>query len=169
MGFIFKSFLILVLILLFFALFELTFTTGFIANLLIKRMENLVYVFELRNNYKTQVSILEQQNISDIFLGVTVDNLEFGEIPVNSVIRRFLNLDNKDEIDYKVLLIVSGNISPMISFDKNDFILPKENNMTVTVILDSSIAPKPGNYTGEVSVLSKKPRFLFLSSFMEES
>lgn len=90
-------------------------------------------------------------------------------MPPGSVSYRFLNLVNKDEMDYKILLITEGNISPMVKFDKNDFILHRGENVKITVSLDSSLAPNPGNYTGEVSVISKRPKLLFLNNLMESS
>ena len=169
MGLVFKSFLIVILILLVFTLIELTFNIGFFTNFLVQNTEKLFYVFELEDNYKTAVSIIKQQNASEVFLGMTSDDLEFGVIPLGSGSNRFMNLANDDEIDYKILLIVTGNITPMVKFDSNDFNLRKGENAKITVTLDSSLAPTPGNYTGEVSVISKRPRLLFLSSFMEGS
>jgi len=164
MGLVFKSFLIIVLILLVFALIELTFGACLFTNFLVERAEKLFYVFEVENNYETKVNVIEQQNTSELFIGVTADNLEFGLIPLGAVSKRFLNLANDDEINYKILLIVSGNISPMVEFNENDFVLQKGENATITVFLDSSLALNPGNYTGEVSLLSKRPRLLFLNS-----
>lgn len=168
MGLVFKSFLIVLLILLVFALIEFTFGTGLFTSFLMERTEKLFYVFELENNYKTKVSIIEQKSTSGLFYGITADNLEFGIISPGSVSKRFLNLENDDEIDYKILLVVTGNISPMVKFDKNDFILHEDESTEVTVSLDASLALKLGNYTGEVSVVSKRPRFLFLNSLMED-
>ena len=156
MGLVFKSFLIVTLILLVFALIELTFKT-----------EKLFYVFELENKYETKVTIIEQKNTSELFLGMTADNLEFGVIPCGVVSKRYVDLANDDEIDYKILLTVTGNISPMVKFNKNDFILDKGENSQVTVSLDSSLASSPGNYTGTVSVISKRPKLLLLNNFME--
>jgi hypothetical protein len=100
---------------------------------------------------------------------MTSDNLEFGIIPLRSVSKRFLNLANGNETNDKIQLIATGNISPMVKFDKNNFILYKNDNTTVTILLDSSLASKPGNYTGEVSVISKRSRFSFLNGNMEGS
>jgi hypothetical protein len=170
MGLVFKSFLIVALILLFFALIKLTFNTSFITNYLIEKTDKLFYVFKLENKYETKVSIIEEKNISNILLGVTGDNLEFGVIPLKSVSKRFFNLSNNDNVkNYKIQLIVTGNISPMVNFDKNNFILHKDDNTTVTIILDSSLASKSGNYTGEISVISKRPKFSFMDSFMGDS
>jgi len=169
MGLVFKSSLVIILILLFFALIKLTFNTSFITNIPIENTDKIFYVFELENKYVTKVNIIEQQNTSETFLGMTADNLEFGVIPLGSISKRFLNLANDDEIDYKILFIVNGNISPMIKFDKNDFILQKGKDTTITVSLDSSLALNSGNYTGEVSVVSKRPRLLFLNNLMEDN
>lgn len=168
MGLVFKSFLIVVLILLILALIRLTFNTGLITGFFIERVEKLFYVFELEKNYDTKVSIIEQQNISELFLGMTADNLEFGVMPQGSVSSRFLNMTNDDEMDYKILFIVTGNITPMVKFNKNDFVLHKDENTTITVFLDSSFASNPGNYTGEISIVSKKPRFSFLNNLMDD-
>jgi hypothetical protein len=164
MGLVFKSFLIIILIFLFFALIKLTFNTNLITDFLTEKTEKLFYVFKLEKNYEAKVSIVEQQNTFDIFLGVTSDNLEFGIIPLGSVSKRFLNLANGNETNNKILLIATGNISPMVKFDKNNFVLHKNENATITVLLDSSLASNPGDYTGEVSIISKRPKFSFLSN-----
>lgn len=169
MGLVSKSFLIIILIMLMFALIELTFGIGFFTNILTEKKEKLFYVFEFESNHKTEVSITEQQNASNIFLGMTADNLEFGIIPLGSISKRFLDLTNTDEKDYGILLMVTGNISPMVKFDKNDFVLHKNENVKITVSLNSSLAPNLGNYTGEISIISKRPKFSFLNSLMEDS
>jgi len=156
MGLVFKSFLIVILILLIFVLIGLTFNT-----------DKIFYTFELENEYETKVSIIEQQNTSDIFLGITTDNLEFGVMPRESVSKRFLNLTNNDDTDYKIILISKGNITPFVNFEKNDFILHKDETVKITVFLNSSPVVNLGNYTGEIYVISKRPRFLFLNNFME--
>jgi len=168
MGLVFKSFLIIILIFLFFVLIKLTFNTNFITNFLTEKTDKLFYVFELEKKYETKVSIIDQ-NTSDIFLGITADNLEFGIIPLSAVSKRFINLTNDDEINYIILLKSTGNISPMVKFDNNNFILHKGENTTITVLLDSSFASNPGNYTGEVSIISKRPRFSFLSDNEDSS
>jgi hypothetical protein len=139
-------------------------------NFLTEKTGKLFYVFKLEKNYTTKVSIIEEKNTSNIFLGITGDNLEFGVIPLKAVSKRFFNLSNNDNVkDYKILLTVKGNISSMVNFDKNNFILRKEESATITVFLDSSLALKPGNYTGEISVISKRPKFSFLNNFIEGS
>jgi len=165
MGLVFKSFLIVILIFLVFALIKLTFNISLTANFLVEKTEKLFYVFKLENKYETKVTVLEKQNTSNIFLGITGDNLEFGVIPLGSISKRFIDLANDDEMDYKILFIITGNISPMVKFDKNNFILHEGENTRIIVSLDSSFAQNPGNYTGEVTVISKKPRLFFLSSF----
>ncbi len=169
MGLVFKSFLVLILILLFFVLVKLIFNTTSIMGFFFEKTEELLYDFKVEKNYETKVSIIEQKNTSDLFMGITSNNLEFGMIPLGSVSKRFLNLSNNDEENYKILLITTGNISPMIKFDKNNFILHKNDITSVTVSLDSSLTLKSGNYTGEISVISKKPKISFLNSFMEVS
>jgi hypothetical protein len=82
-------------------------------------------------------------------------------VPIGSKSIKFLDLANHDEKDYKILINVEGNISPMVTFDKNDFILHKGNNAKIKVSLDSSLTSNPGNYTGEISIISKRPKFSF--------
>ncbi len=169
MGLVSKSFLVIILILLVFVLIKLTFNTNFIGSFFVERTEKLFYIFELEKKYETKVSIIKKQNSSELFLGVTSDNLEFGVLSHDTVSKRFLNLANDDEMDYKILLITTGNISPMVKFDRNDFILHEGETVKITVSLDPSLASNLGNYTGEISVISKKPKFSFLYSLMGDS
>lgn len=161
-----KFLLIVILIILFLALIGLTFGTMYFTNFLVKSADKLFYKFELEKTYKTQVGIIEPKNNSNLLLGFTSDNLEFGIIPLGSVSKRFLTLTNNNEENYKIILKVSGNISPMVKFNKNDFILAKDENMSVTVFLDSSIGLVPGNYTGEIFVISSRPKFSFLNNLV---
>jgi hypothetical protein len=54
----------------------------------------------------------------------------------------------------------------MISFDKNYIKLYPGEELKITASLNSSLS-KPGNYTGEIDIISKKVRFSFLNPLIE--
>jgi hypothetical protein len=93
-------------------------------------------------------------------------NLNFGVIPIGIESRRFLNLVNYKDENYKVEIQAYGNISPMISFDKNDFILHKGDELKITVLLNSTLSKETGNFTGEINIFSKGAKFSFLETFL---
>ena len=67
MGLVFKSFLIVILILLVLTLVELISYKGFFTKIITDKIEKLSYVFEIEGEYITKVSIIEIKNISREF------------------------------------------------------------------------------------------------------
>jgi hypothetical protein len=97
-------------------------------------------------------------------IGVVVDpwNLNFGIIPAGKNYgTRFIDLTNMQEKDSKVSFKVYGNISPFVTFSKNDFILHSSENVTVEVHFLAESA-NVGNYTGEIDVVIQRPKYDFV-------
>jgi hypothetical protein len=74
---------------------------------------------------------------------------------------RFINLANFKEKDAKISFKVYGNISPFVKFNKNDFILHPNENLTVEVSFHAE-GVKIGNYSGEIDVVVQRPKYDFL-------
>ncbi len=169
-----EKILLIILIILFFLLFLRVFyfpepkiKTNFITNLTVEKTENPFFIHETIK-YPTNVSIIKLMDKSNITVGMTVDpwNLNFGVVPIGVESRRFINLANYKEENYKVEIHAYGNISPMISFDRNNIILHKNDELKITVSLNSTLSTEIGNFTGEIDIVSKGAKFSFLEVFL---
>jgi len=159
--------LIFLLVILFLLLPEPEVKTSFVTNVTVEKTENPFFVYETIN-YPTNVRIIKLENKSNITVGIVGDpwNLNFGFVPIGIESRRFINLANYKEQNYRVEIKAYGNISPMISFDKSNIILHKGDELKVTVLLNSTLSPKIGNFTGEIDIVSKGAKFSFLDVFL---
>jgi len=140
-----------------------------VEGMIVEQSGDLFFVYQT-TRYPANVEIIqtkpEEQGIS---IGIAVDpwNLNFGILPVGSNGRRFIDLSNLQDRAVKVKLEVYGNISPMVSFSKNNFILRKGKNSTVDIMARTTTETIPGNYTGEIDVILKKPKYDFAYNFLE--
>jgi len=159
--------IILVLFLIFLIFYEPNVKTNFVENMTVEKTEDLFFVYETVM-YPSNVQIIRLKNKSNITVGITGDpwNINFGLIPIGVESRRFVNLANYKNENYKVKINVYGNISPMISFDKNNFIMHKGDELKLTVLLNSTVSAKTGNFTGEIDIISKSVKFQFLEVFL---
>jgi len=141
-------------------------TAGFITNRTSERTEDIFFIREIVK-YPSNVTIVSPENPSNLTIGIVGDpwNLNFGVLPIGVNGKRFLNVANYKEPMYKIEINCYGNICPMINFDRNDFILHKGDEAKITVTLDTSLS-SPGDYIGEIEVLSERPKFSFLSTIL---
>jgi hypothetical protein len=141
-------------------------TASFITNRTSERFEDIFFIYDVVK-YPSNVTIISLENPSNIPIGIVGDpwNLNFGILPFGVKGKRFVNVANYDEPIYKTKLVCYGNICPMIKFDKNDLILHKGEEAQITVSLDTSLSP-PGDYVGEIEVLSERPKFSFLITIL---
>jgi len=169
-----KNIPMIILIILFFVLFillsifpESEVKTSFVTNLTVEKTEDLLFVYETVK-YPSNVEIIKLRNKSNITVGITGDpwNLNFGFVPIGIESRRFINLANYKEENYRTEIRVYGNISSMISFDRNNIILHKGDELKVTVLLNSTLSTRTGNFTGEIDIVSKGAKFSFLEVFL---
>jgi hypothetical protein len=168
-----KKIMIILLIILLFFLISLIFyepkvKTNFVKNLTVEKTEDLFFVYETVM-YPSNVEIIKLgKDRSNISVGITGEpwNLNFGFVPIGVESRRFINLANYKEEKYKVEIQAYGNISPIISFDKNNFVLNKGDELKITVLLNSTLSTKTGNFTGEIDIVSKGAKFQFLEMFL---
>lgn len=162
--------LFLILFVLIFLLYEINFYNysnfkgDFVKNMTTEKNDGLFFVYETVR-YPSNVEIIELENNSNLTLGLTNEpwNLNFGVMPVGILSKRFINLANGKEEIYKVEIHVYGNISPMVSFDKNNFILKKGDEMKVTALLNSTLSKETGKYIGEVDIISKRSKIPFFN------
>jgi hypothetical protein len=140
---------------------------GTITNKTFVSYSDLFFNYEV-SRYPSSVEVSPIQLTQEkILLGMSVDpwNLNFGIIPAgNNSAKRFINLVNLKEKDFKVILKAYGNISSFVKFSKNNFLLHPKENVTVEAIFYAEKA-EVGNYTGIIDVIIKKPKYDFLYSF----
>ena len=132
--------------------------TEFVKNKTVVTYSNLFFNYEILK-YPSNVEITSLKNINEsIVLGLVTDpwNINFGIIPGNGTfVKRNIELTNKEEKDIKIILRSYGNISPLVVFSKNDFILKPKEKASIDIFLYSKNA-EPGNYSGEIDVISQK-------------
>ena len=140
--------------------------TGFVTNMTVDRSENPLFFYETIK-YPNNVEIIPKESTS-ARVGIVGDpwNLNFGIFQPGINGKRFLNLANYKEQPYHVKLISYGNISPMISFSENNFILYKGDEKKITVFLNSSLSTESGNYTGEIDIISESTNIPFLGKIL---
>ena len=138
-------------------------TASFITNMTFERSEDIFFIHEIVK-YPSNVTIISLENPSNMAVGIVGDpwNLNFGVLPIGVNAKRFVNVANYNEPISKIELVCHGNICSKITFDKNDLILNKGNEDQITVYLNTSLS-SPGNYHGEIHILSETPKNSFIS------
>ncbi len=97
-------------------------------------------------------------------IGFVVDpwNLNFGIIPANgSQSTRNIELTNLNDDPSRISFNVFGNILGLVSFSNNDFVLNRGEKVTIEVYFSSEKA-ETGNYSGEIDVIARKPKYGFI-------
>jgi hypothetical protein len=132
----------------------LSFSIVFAQN--IEKSSNLFFDYETFS-YPARVKVLPKSE--SVQIGVSGDTwiLDFGQIYVGMGSRKYINVTVDEQ--YKVMLKSSGNISSMLRFEKNNFIVEKGN-----VAIPVYVEPKnPGFYDGELKIVFKKVKYNFLN------
>jgi len=161
-----KIFLILltVLFLILISLQELPEPQDFVKERTFTNYSNLFFYYEI-TRYPSGVEVVSSTPIDEnVTLGFVVDpwNLNFGIVPTNgSYVKRHIELTNLREIPTRINLKVYGNITPLVSFSENNFVLHENEKVTIDVYLFTNNT-EIGNYLGEVDVIAKKPRYDFI-------
>ena len=138
---------------------------GFVTNRSVENYSTFFYNYEIVR-YPSSVEIMSVENITEtVILGFNTEpwNINFGIIPGNgSYATRTIRVSNKEDSDTEIILRTYGNISPLVVFNSNNFILKPGENSSIDISLYTKDSD-PGNYSGEIDVLSKKPIYNFLS------
>ena len=164
------SLLLVVVGLLVILLFSSIFSFGppepkeFVKNMTFSNHSDLFYNYEI-NKYPSSVEIrLPKPEKENITLGFVIDpwNLNFGIVPANgSYVKRSIELANVKGGATRISFNVFGDIIPLVSFSDNDFILNRGERVTIDVYLFTKNM-KPGNYSGEIDVVARKPKYDFI-------
>jgi hypothetical protein len=117
--------------------------------------------------YPTGVRIVSPStdNIS-IGFDSSTDKINFGlAIAGGSTNRKFINVTNDADRIARISLNSRGNISSMISFSENEFILLPGEKREIAITLTAT-NNTIGNYGGDIEISLKKARFLMLNGFI---
>jgi len=142
-------------------------TSGFVVNRTVETSETPFFYYEIVR-YPSNVEIFEPKKTDTIKIGITGDpwNINFGKLSAGMIGERYINLANYKEEPFRVRLVSHGNISSMVSFTSDDMVLKKGKEVKVTVFLNTTISTKPGNYTGEIDIISEKSKIPFLGNVL---
>jgi hypothetical protein len=139
----------------------------FVTNETFVKQSGLLFDYEI-TKYPSNVEIILPQE-QKLTIGFVVDpwNLNFGIIPTGgSYGTRHVIITNYEENKAKIELKAYGTIRPLVSFSKNNFVLGSKESATVDVFLNTTNSTQPGNYTGEIDIVTKKPKHPFLEWFL---
>ena len=154
--------IVILIIFLFIATLDPSGPTELVNEKNISNYSNLFFDYKIIR-YPTSAEIIPatEENIN---LGIVTDpwNIKFGVIPGNgSYVKRYINIKNTNGNYSKIKLKVYGNITPLVNFSKNDFVLNENESVAVEVNLYTESA-EFGNYSGEIDVIIKAPKYDFL-------
>ena len=139
----------------------------FVDNKTTTTYSDILFDYEV-SRYKTGAEITDAYSPDkNVTLGVVVDpwDIRFGSIPSgDNTGTRFISLENLKEKESKVNFKVSGDISPFVEFSKNDFVIKPMEKTTVEANFHTD-SLKIGNYSGEIDVIIKTPKYDFLYIF----
>lgn len=121
--------------------------------------ESLLFSFE-RVRYPSNATVLKTE---DSFIGFDIDreNLNFGLMQTGGSGQRFIDVVNGREEVAKVRLTAYGNMSQLIRFSDNNFILGSGQNRTVTITFITQNYTSTGTYTGEIDLTVVRPKSSF--------
>jgi hypothetical protein len=138
---------------------------NFVESLKFEQQEGFLFIREIvRYPTKGNVTPLLRTN-KTIKVGVTTqtDELNFGVVPENLTVRKFINLRNNDKIAVKICVLSYGSIKPFIIVRDNDFLLKENDAKEVEIAFN---ATKIGSYRGEIDVVIRKPKYEALEKFL---
>ena len=134
---------------------------NFAKNKTITNYSTLFYSYKIIR-YPTSIEIKPIKENATIGFATDPWNLNFGIIPANgSFVKRNIELFNSEKKDVKIILKSFGNISSLVFFSKNNFVLHPQEKVKIDVFLFSNDT-LPGNYSGEIDLIIKKPIYNFL-------
>lgn len=136
----------------------------FVTSRAIESLKNPLFIYDIVK-YSTKVEVVEEES-PKIGMACDPSGLNFGTLPIGFKGHRYINLTNPGENVFRIKMIAYGNISEMISFDKNDLELNPGEELEVTVFLNTSHSIL-GNYTGEINVISKRAKYPFFDWLTE--
>ncbi|MEM2131541.1 MAG: hypothetical protein QXR96_03385 [Candidatus Woesearchaeota archaeon] len=115
---------------------------------------NYYYIVEVKV-LPVSVEVIDYNTI-----GINLDTkgIYFDKVRQNSEARRGIFVENNNYFDLKVDIIVSGNISKMISVSENNFLL-KQNEKKMIIFYCNTENNAIGKYKGYAKFIFKRAKF----------
>lgn len=158
--------IIILTVFLFVATIEPSEPKEFVNEKTVLNYSNLLFDYKIIK-YPTYAEIVPYKG-ENIDLGIVTDpwNIKFGIIPGNgSYEKRYVSIKNSKESSSRIKLKTYGNITPLVNFSRNEFILNENESAAIEVILYTDSA-EFGNYSGEIDVILKTPKYDLLEAFV---
>jgi hypothetical protein len=140
--------------------------SGRVDNITSVTRNSLYFDYEI-TQIPTGVEVTDYIGYSDIEIGVNTDpwNLKFGIIPRGGNFgTREVTLENTEDEPAKVNLYVKGNITPLIVFDEEEFVLAPNEEHTFQVKLMTGTDTALGDYEGQIDIIVKRYRFKLMQN-----
>jgi len=130
-----------------------------LANKTYEKYENSIFTYEVIR-FPTFVDIIDFTD-DDLTIGISNDpyNLGFGIIPVGSMGKRVIRVDNNETIPSKVKIMKNGNISSFLEIGEDVFVLGMNETKSVDVQLKTGEDTEIGTYTGVIDLIIVKPKY----------
>jgi hypothetical protein len=141
--------------------------TTFVTERTVSTTEDLLFNYDTIKYPSSAQVVAPIINNTTVQLGMNIDptGINFGIIPGNgSFSKRFVNLTNTEDKDVKVFIETLGPIEPYVNFSMNDFVLRGKEKVVVKVYFYTTEAAI-GNYSGEIDIITKKPKYDFAYLF----
>jgi hypothetical protein len=116
--------------------------------------------------YDLKVNVTDLRvNNSKILIGISGDPYEmnFGTLPENLSVKKFLDLKNNEKIEALIKLSIDGNISDFIEISDTNFILKNGEEKQVEIFFNGTA--RKGFYEGNLSIEILTPKYIFLAPF----
>lgn len=141
---------------------------GFVSERTFSTQSDSLFEYEITRyaSGATVISPTVDDDRMSIGLDADPEDLEFGVIPQgeNNFAKRFIDLANLNEEEAKVEIVARGDIAPHVRFSSNEIVLGPNQEVKVDVIFHTVDASER-EYTGEIDVIIKRPKFDFAKSF----
>ena len=117
-----------------------------------EKASDLFYDYEIFR-YPVRAKVLK--GVLDVGINADPNILDFGELPLGSKGKKSIWLNNSEK-EVKVEIKVFGEVRPFLKMSENSFELKSKESKLIKV---EFYALKEGNFTGELDILIKKPKY----------
>jgi len=87
----------------------------------------------------------------------TTEELDFGDVPKDNSLIRFVSIENSGKMDVYVKIIKTGSISDLIELSRNNFVLSPGDSEKIEFLLKMPISADKEEYKGKV-IIFKLPK-----------
>lgn len=110
------------------------------------------------------VSNASGENLS-VGLAAETSSLNFGIVPTGgSYSTKRVTVANTNEIPVMVSMKAYGTVAQFVEFSMSRFMLKKDESAKVDIIFRTKKDTATGDYSGEIDVIARQPRYGFLSA-----